>query len=108
MDGIPALTLWCLVTDLGLTQLNRRPALDLWHLVIEVFHSSTNQFKKIQRQSTGNLVAEHPIKQAHHLQTKTPSQHDNLELRNVDYVTSNAKSSQFVCDAAAFLRTTKQ
>ena len=41
--------------DAGL-RMDGIPALDLWDLVIEVFHSSTNQFKKIQRQSTGNLL----------------------------------------------------
>ena len=32
-------------------------AFDLWDLVIEVFHSSSNQLEKTQRESTGKLAA---------------------------------------------------
>ena len=67
------------------------PAPDLWELVTEVFHSSTNQFKKSKGRAQGNLSRNKHTQ----IQTKISSQHDNLELRNVDCVTSNAKSSQF-------------
>ena len=58
--------------DAGL-RMNGIPALDLWDLVIEVLHSSSNQHKKSKRQCAG---------------------HNDLELCNVDYVSSNVKSSQ--------------
>ena len=41
------------------------PALDLWNLVIEVFHSSRNQSNKTKGLSARELVASHHIKQAH-------------------------------------------
>ena len=71
------------------------PALDLWDLVIGMFHASPNQLKKSKGRAQGNMLRNTPSNKHTHNQTKTPSQHDNLELCNVDYVTSNAKSSQF-------------
>ena len=71
------------------------PALDLWDLVIEVFLSSPNQFKKSKDRVQGNLLRDTPSNKHTQNQTKTPIQHDNLELSNVDYVSSNPKSSQF-------------
>ena len=41
-------------------------------------------------------------------QTKIPTHHDNLELSNVDYVSSNAKSSQLGAMLYIFWKTTKQ
>ena len=71
------------------------PALDLWDLVIKAFPSSSNQSKKTKDQVRGdssrNTTSNKHIKN----QTKIPIQHDNLELSNDDYVSSNAKSSQF-------------
>ena len=71
------------------------PALDLWDLVIEVFHISPNQSKKtkgnVQGDSSRNTT---PNKHTQN-QTMDPIHHDNLELSNVDFVSSNAKSSQF-------------
>ena len=42
-----------------------------------------------------NLSRDTPSNKHTHNQTKTPIQHDSLELSNVDCVSSNAKSSQF-------------
>ena len=58
------------------------PALDLWDLVIGVFHSfSTNQTNKDTdlRELQGNLLQ------------RTP--HMNLDLANIDHVSSNVKPS---------------
>ena len=70
-------------------------ALDLWDLVIEVFHSFPNQLKKSKDGVQGNLLRDTPSNKHTQNQAKTPIQHDTLELCNVDYVLSNAKSSQF-------------
>ena len=66
--------------------------LDLRDLVIEVFHSSPNQYPKDACRKTC-CVTHHQTSTHTHNQTKTPSQHDIFELSNVEYVTSNAKSS---------------
>ena len=70
-------------------------ALDLWDFVIEVFHSSPNQLNntkdQVRRNSSRNTTS---IKHTQS-QTKVPAQHNNFESSNVDYVSSNAKSSLF-------------
>ena len=73
--------------DAGL-RMDGIPALDLWDLVFEVFHSSTNQFNtpKIKYQDARRVTPH---------QTKISIQHDNLDLSNVDHVSSNVKSSRF-------------
>ena len=71
------------------------PALELWDLVIEVFHSFPNQLKKSKGRVQGNLSRDAPSNKHTHNRTKTPIQHDNLELSNVDFFLTNAKSSQF-------------
>ena len=78
------------------------PALDLLDLVIEVFHSSSHQLEKSKGRVQGNLSRDTPSNKHTHNQTKTPIQHDNLELSNVEYVSSNATSSPFWCDAPHF------
>ena len=75
-------------------RMNGIPALDLWDWVTEVFHSP-NQLEKSKGRVEGNLLRDTPSNKHMHHQTKTPIQHDNLESSNVDYVSSNAKSSQF-------------
>ena len=67
---------------------------DLWDLEI-VFHSSQNQFNNTEDQVRGNSSRNTPSNKHARNQTKTPIQHDILELGNVDYVSSNAKSSRF-------------
>ena len=79
--------------DAGL-RMDGVPALDLWDLVVEVFHSSPDQSNKtkdqVQKDSSRNTTSNKHTQN----QTKTPIQHDSLVLSNVDYVPSNAKSSQ--------------
>ena len=71
------------------------PALDLWDLVIEVFHSSPNQSKKTKDQARGDSSRNTTSNKHTQNQTKVPTKHNNLELSEVDYVSSNAKSSLF-------------
>ena len=80
--------------DAGL-RIDGIPALDLWDLVIEVLHSSFNQPKKSKEEVQGNLLRDTPSRKHTNNQVKTPNQHNDLELCNVDYVSSNVKSSQF-------------
>ena len=54
-----------------------------------------NQLKKSEGRAQGNLLRDTPSNKHTHNQITTPIQHDNFELSNVDFVTSNAKSSQF-------------
>ena len=71
------------------------PALDLWDLVKEVFHSSPTQSKITKDQARGNSLRDTASNKHTQNQTKVPTQHNNLELSDVDYVPSNAKSSRF-------------
>ena len=80
--------------DAGL-RMDGIPSLDLWELVIEVFHSSPNQSKKPKGQVRGDSSRNTTSNKHTRKQTKIPTHHDNLELSNVDFVSSNAKSSQF-------------
>ena len=67
------------------------PALDLWDLVIEVFHSSPNQTNKTKddRGSRGNLSA----KIQPHMRKQIPTTNTNPDLTNVDHVPSSATHS---------------
>ena len=69
------------------------PALDLWDLVIEVLHSSSNLSKKSKENVQGNLLHDTPSSKQAKNQVNTPIQHNDLELCNVDNVSSNVKSS---------------
>ena len=65
------------------------PALDLEDLVIEVFHSSPHQTKETKdEKSKGNLSQNTTL---HMKKTK----HVNLDLNNVDHVSSKVRSSRF-------------
>ena len=65
---------------------------DLWDLLIEVFHSSPNQINKSKGQeSQGNLSRNTTL----HIKNQNPTKHDNLDLNNVDHVSSNVRSSRF-------------
>ena len=79
--------------DAGL-RMDEIPALDLWDLVIEVMHSSSNQPEKSQENVQGNLLHATPSRKQTKNQVKTPIQYNDLELCNVDCVSSNVKSSQ--------------
>ena len=70
-------------------------ALDLWDLVNELFHSSSNQFKKPKERVQGDLLRDTSSSMHTNIQTQNPIQHDDLELCNVDNVSSHVKSSQF-------------
>ena len=71
------------------------PALDLWDLEIEVLHSSSNQPQNSKENVQGNLPHDTPSWKHTKNQVKTPIHYNDLELCNVDYVSSNAKSAQF-------------
>ena len=71
------------------------PALDLWDSVIEVFHSSSNQAKRdTKEQARRDLQRNKPSSKHTNTQIKNQSQHNDLELSNDDYVSSNVKSSR--------------
>ena len=78
--------------DAGL-RMDGIPAHDLWDLVTGVFHSSLNQKKKSKGRVQGDLLHDTPSNKHTHNQTKTPIQHYNLEVSNVDHVSSNEKPS---------------
>ena len=80
--------------DAGL-RMDGIPALDLWDWVIEVFHISPNQSKKTKGNVQGDSSRKTTPNKHTQNQTMDPIHHDNLELSNVDFVSSNAKSSQF-------------
>ena len=58
-------------------------------------HSSPNQFNNTKIKNEENSSRNTTSNKHNQNQTKVPTQHDNLELSNVDNVSSNAKSSQF-------------
>ena len=78
------------------------PALDHWDLVIEVFHSSPNQLNHTKGQVRGESSRKTTSNEHTQNQTKIPIHHDNLELSNVYYVSSNAKPSTFWFNALCF------
>ena len=79
--------------DAGL-RMDGIPALDLWDLGMKVLHFSSNNQRNPKRMCRENLLHDTPrIKQTKN-QFKTSTKHNNLELCNVDYVSSNGKSSQ--------------
>ena len=69
------------------------PAPDLWDLVIEVLHSSYHQLKKSKEDVQGSLLRDKPSRKHTKNQVKTQIQYNDLELCNVDYVSSDVKSS---------------
>ena len=88
--------------DAGLC-MDEIPALDLWDLVMGVFHSCPNQLNNTKDQVQGNLSRD--TRSNKHTQNKTrlPTQHDNFDLKNVDCVPMNAKFSRlgamlYICE----------
>ena len=79
--------------DAGL-RMDGIPALDLWDLVIEVMHSSSNQRTKSKENVQGNLLHDTPSRKHTKNQIETPIQHHDLEFCNVDNVSSHVQSSQ--------------
>ena len=77
--------------DAGL-RMDGSPALDLWDLIIEVFHSSPNQINKSKGQeSQGSLSRNTTL----HMKNQNPTKRINLDLNNVDHVSSDVRSSRF-------------
>ena len=70
------------------------PALDLWDLVIEVLHSSFNQAQGHEELAQGNLQRNKPWSKHTDTQITTQIHHNDLELSNGDYVSSNVNSSR--------------
>ena len=66
-------------------------ALDLWDLVIEIFHSSPNQTNKAkdEKEPLGNLSANNQP----NMQKQCPTAHTNLDLTNIDQIPSNGTLS---------------
>ena len=79
--------------DAGL-RMDGIPALDLRDLASEVLHSSSNQPEKSQEKVQGDLLRDTPSRRHTNSLVQTPIQHNDLELSNVDFVSSNVKSSQ--------------
>ena len=69
------------------------PALDLWHLNIEMLHSAFIPTEKSKEKVQGHLLRNRSSRKHTNTQTKTQIQHNDLELSNVDCVSSNVKSS---------------
>ena len=80
--------------DTGL-RMDGIPALDLWDLVKEVFHSSPNQLNNTKGQVQGNLSRDTASNKHTQNKTRVPTQHDNFDLNNVDCVPFNEKFSRF-------------
>ena len=80
-------------------RMDGNPALDLWDFVKEVFHfpQTNSTTPKIKYEETRRGT--HTLKKHTQNQTKVPTQHDNLDLNNVDCaVEREVFSTQ--CDAA--------
>ena len=63
--------------DAGL-RMDEIPALDLWDLVKEVFHSSPNQLSNTKGQVQGNLSRDDTSNKHTQNKAKVPTQHDNF------------------------------
>ena len=79
---------------ISLDAISRRdgiPALDLWDLVIEVFHSSPNQTNKTKdvREPRRNLSAT----QRPNMRQQTPTTHTTPDLTKIDSVPSSGTHS---------------
>ena len=62
------------------------PTLDLLDLVIEVLHSSSNQFTKPKERVQGDLLRDTSSSKHTNIQTRNPIQNDDLELCIVGYM----------------------
>ena len=60
-----------------------------------MLYSSSNQPRKSKEIVQGNLLHDKPSRTQTNSPIKTPIQHNDLELCNVDEVSSNLKSSHF-------------
>ena len=73
------------------------PALDLWDLVIEVFHSSPNQLKKSKDRVQRNLLRDTPS-----------NKHTTLLNCAMLVMDRRTRSLLILVQCSMFLRTTKQ
>ena len=80
------------------------PALDLWDLVIEVFHSYPNQLNNTKDQEPGNSSRNTTSNKHTQKQTKVPTEHDNFDLSDVDFVPVEREDFLIWCDAVHFWR----
>ena len=63
------------------------PGLDLWDLIVKVFHSSPKQLNNTKGLDVqGNLSRNTTSNKHTQNQTKVQTQHDNFNLKNVDCV----------------------
>ena len=84
--------------DAGL-RMDGIPALDLWNLVIEVFHRSQNHASKTKDSSAqGNWWHRVTSSTRQKNQTKVPTTHDNSELFHIDSVSPNVRIFSVHCD----------
>ena len=88
--------------DAGL-RMDGIPALDLWNLVIEVFHCDQNQpYQTKGFPAQGNLWHHVMIGTRKESQTKTPTMRDGSELFHFDNVPSNVRFSQSIAMLIVF------
>ena len=85
--------------DAGL-RMDGIPALDLWDLVIEVFHSSPNQTNETKyfRELQGNLSPSTPPT----MRSQIPTKRINLDLTNIDHVPSSGSHSGSIAMLCVF------
>ena len=84
------------------------PTLGLWDLVFEALHSScSNPTKKSRENVQRNLPHDTPSRKQTKNQVQTAIQYNDLELLNVDYASSNLKSSKSGAMLYIFLKITK-
>ena len=68
-------------------------ALDLWDLMIDVFHSSPNQINKSKDQELqGNLSRTTTL----YMKNQNPTKDVNLDLNTIDHVSSNVNHLDLV------------
>ena len=72
------------------------PALDLWNLVIEVFHCNRNQPGKTKDSSAQGILWYRVMSSTRKNQTKALTKHDSSELFHIDNVRSNVTFSQSI------------
>ena len=83
------------------------PALDLWDLVVEVLHSSSNQPKKSKKNVQGKLPHDTPARKQTKNKVQTPNHYNDRELCNVDFCFFKREVFSIRCDALQFLKIMK-
>ena len=75
---------------------------------IWLLHSSSNQPEKSKENVQGNLLRDRPSRKHTNNHVKTPIQYNDLELCNVDYVSSNVKSFRTTVRRSSLLQGRKR